>query len=185
MLLPQLTLLDHQLRDVGRRIRKILTRQAATANEEGQTLPHAGVLLSIPGVGPVVAATLLAEATRPIRERDYQALRCYAGTAPITKQSAKRKTVNMRQACNPRLRQAVHYWASTSINRDERSRQHYDALRASATTTRAPCAVWPIGFWECSLPCSNIKRLLVHRDVKTVLPHSFELQRHTSRAWPP
>ena len=131
MLLPQLTLLDQQLRDVGRRIQQILTVWAAKTNEEGETLPDAGVLLSIPGIGPVVAATLLAEATRPIRERDYQALRCYAGTAPITKQSAKRKTVNMRHACNPRLRQAVHYWASTSINCDERSRQHYDALRAS------------------------------------------------------
>jgi transposase len=76
-------LLDQQLREIGRRIRKILTSCAGPTNEQGETLPDAGVLLSIPGVGPVVAATFLAEATRPIRERDHHALRCYAGTAPI------------------------------------------------------------------------------------------------------
>jgi transposase len=131
LLLPQIVLLDQQLRDVGRRIGQILTTLAKT-NTDGDTKPcDASLILSIPGIGPAVASTLLTEASRPIRERDYQALRCYAGTAPITKQSGKRKTINMRHACSPRLRRAVYYWASTSINCDSRSRQQYDALRTS------------------------------------------------------
>jgi transposase len=131
LLLPQIALLDQQLRDVGRRIGQILTTLAKT-NAEGCTPPcDASLILSIPGIGPAIASTLLTEASRPIRERDYQALRCYAGTAPITKQSGKRKTINMRHACSPRLRRAVYYWASTSINCDSRSRQQYDALRSS------------------------------------------------------
>ena len=91
----------------------------------------AGLVLSIPGIGPAVAAALLTEASRPIRERDYESLRCYAGTAPVTRQSGKRKTVGMRQACSPRLRNAVFYWATSSLCCDTRSRKHYDALRAA------------------------------------------------------
>jgi hypothetical protein len=37
----------------------------------------------------------------------------------------------MRNACNARLRTAVYYWASTSINCDSKSRQQYDALRTA------------------------------------------------------
>ena len=82
--------LDQQLRDVSRRIGQILAT-LAKANAEDNALPSdASLILSIPGIGPAVAATLLTEASRPLREREYQALRCYAGTAPITKQSEKR-----------------------------------------------------------------------------------------------
>ena len=65
------------------------------------------------------------------RERDYESLRCYAGTAPVTRQSGKRKTVGMRHACSPRLRNAVFYWATSSLCCDSRSRKHYDSLRAA------------------------------------------------------
>jgi hypothetical protein len=88
-------------------------------------------MLSIPGIGPGIAATISGEASRLIRDRDYHAFRCYAGTAPVTKQSAKRKTVNMRYACSSRLRQAMHHWANRSIICDSRSRQHYGQLRAA------------------------------------------------------
>ena len=131
LLLPQVSLLDRQLRDVGLRVKQLLARLTEPGTEPGGLPCDAALMLSIPGIGPAIAAALLTEATRPIRERDYQALRCYAGTAPVTKQSGKRKTVNMRYACSPRLRKAVYYWASTSINCDKRSRQQYDALRAS------------------------------------------------------
>jgi len=131
LLLPHVSLLDRQLRDVGLRAKQLLERLADPGTEPGGLPCDAALMLSIPGIGPAIAAALLTEATRPIRERDYQAIRCYAGTAPVTKQSGKRKTVNMRYACSPRLRQAVYHWASTSINCDKRSRQQYDDLRAS------------------------------------------------------
>ena len=130
-LLPQLRLLDQQLRDVSCRIREILTMLAGSATAEEEAPSDAALMLSIPGIGPAVAATLLTEAARPIRDRDYRALRCYSGTAPITKQSGKRKSTQMRYACNPRLRKALYYWASTSINCDSRSREQYDSLRTA------------------------------------------------------
>ncbi|WP_254061770.1 transposase [Granulicella sp. L60] len=131
LLLPHVKLLEEQLREVGNRIKKLLVAMTE-ANVETDIPPcDASLILAIPGVGPAVVATLLTEASRPIRERDYEALRCYAGTAPVTKQSGKRKTVGMRQACSPRVRNAVFHWATSSLCCDSRSRKQYDALRAA------------------------------------------------------
>jgi hypothetical protein len=102
-LLPQVRLLDQQLRDTAHRIKEILTALAESANGKDEPPSDTALMLSIPGIGPAVAATLLTEAARFIRDRDYAALRCYSGTAPITRQSGKRKSVQMRYACNPRL----------------------------------------------------------------------------------
>jgi len=124
LLLPQIALLDQQLREVSRRIKELLKALEAVGSTD------VSILLSIPGIGPGITATLLSEASRPIRERDYQSFRCFAGAAPVTKQSAKRKMVCMRHACSPRLRQALHHWSTRSIVCDARSRLHYDRLRA-------------------------------------------------------
>ena len=131
LLLPLVRLLEEQLREVGNRIKRLLTVMTEANAGTNQPPCDAGLVLSIPGIGPAVAAALLTEASKPIRERDYKALRCYAGTAPVTRQSGKRKTVGMRQACSPRLRNAVFYWATSSLCCDTRSRKHYDALRAA------------------------------------------------------
>ncbi len=130
-LLPQVKLLEGQLREIGNRIKKLLTVMIEANVRTEQPPCDAYLVLSIPGIGPAVAAALLTEAARPIRERDYQSLRCYAGTAPVTRQSGKRKTVGMRLACSPRLRNAVYYWATSSLCCDSRSRRHYDALRSA------------------------------------------------------
>lgn len=131
LLLPQVKLLDEQLREVGNRIKHLLTAMTETNTGKDQLPCDASLILSIPGIGPAVAAALLTEASRPLRERDYEALRCYAGTAPVTRQSGKRKTVGMRHACSLRLRNAVYHWATSSLSCDSRSRKQYDGLRAS------------------------------------------------------
>ena len=98
---------------------------------EGQSQEHRDVtiILSLPGVGRVVAATMLAEASQALTERDYHALRSYAGGAPITRQSGKKKIVVMRQSCNLRLRNALYHWTRVSTQCDERSKAHYAELR--------------------------------------------------------
>jgi transposase len=83
----------------------------------------------LPGLGRTVAATLLSEAPEPLRRQDYHALRSLCGAAPVTRQSGKRKLVIMRQACHPRLRNAVYHWARVAIQRDQTSRTKYTALR--------------------------------------------------------
>jgi transposase len=83
----------------------------------------------LPGIGPVIAATMLAEASQPLRDRDYQALRHYGGAAPVTRQSGKRKVMVMRYACHERLRNALYHWSRTSMQKDARAKQHYAELR--------------------------------------------------------
>jgi transposase len=81
-------------------------------------------------VGRVITATMLAEASQALADRDYHALRSYGGTAPITHQSGKRRSVVMRQGCNQRLRNAIYHWSRVSTQCDQRSREHYAELRA-------------------------------------------------------
>lgn len=128
LLLPRLQLVHQQRAEVADRIGKVLDELAAP---EGDPAKHRDVtlLLSLPGVGRVIAATMLAEASQPLAERDYHALRCYAGIAPVTRQSGKKRHVMMRQACNPRMRHALYHWARVNTQLDPRSREQYQRLR--------------------------------------------------------
>jgi transposase len=130
MLLPRLRLLRQQRETTAQRIRRIL-EELATAPPECPGCEHrdAEILLSLPGIGPVIAATMLAEASQPLRDRDYQALRHYGGAAPVTRQSGKRKVMVMRYACHERLRNALYHWSRTSMQKDARAKQHYAELR--------------------------------------------------------
>src|SRR5689334_17322335 len=87
------------------------------------------MLRSWPGIGRLNLATLLAEATEPLRRRDYQALRPLAGLAPVTRRSGKHRFVIRRLACNGRLRTAVYHWSRVAIQHDAAARRRYDALR--------------------------------------------------------
>lgn len=131
LLLPRLRMLHQQISDVAKRIERILEEMAA-AGPDCQPGEHrdATILLSLPGVGRKVSATVLSEASQALADRDYHGLRCLAGSAPITKQSGKTKVVLMRYACNQRLRNALHYWASGSIQHDPRSKQMYQDMKA-------------------------------------------------------
>jgi transposase len=129
MLLPRLRLLHQQRTDLARRISSLL--EELTAPAEGQSEHRdAAILLSLPGLGRKVAATMLSEASQAIAERDYHALRCYSGTAPITHQSGKKKVVLMRRGCNQRLRNALYHWARVSVVCDPQSKKLYASMRA-------------------------------------------------------
>jgi len=73
---------------------------------------------------------MLAEAAQVLAERDYQALRAYGGTAPITRRIGKSNQSLMRHSCNPRLRNAIYHWSRVSTQCDPRSAEHYAELRA-------------------------------------------------------
>ncbi len=127
VLLPRLTLVHDQRRHLEKQtetLLKALSEEAIPGEHRDVT-----ILRSLPGVGRVVSATVLAEAARPLADRDYQTLRALAGTAPVTRQSGKTRVVSMRYACNWRLRNAFHHWARTSVQHDAPSRAHYDRLR--------------------------------------------------------
>ena len=127
LLIPRLALVDRQRRDCARRIERLLDTIATTGELPGHR--DVTILRSLPGVGRVVAATMLAEASRLLAARDYPGLRTQAGVAPVTRQSGKRLLVGMRYACHPRLRNALYYWSFISVKHDPHSRQHYQFLR--------------------------------------------------------
>jgi transposase len=129
LLLPRLRLLHRQHTDLARRIGAILEELASAAGGQSEHR-DAAILLSLPGLGRKVAATMLSEASQAIAERDYHALRCYSGAAPITHQSGKKKIVLMRRGCNERLRNALYHWSRTSVVWDPPSKKTYAQLRA-------------------------------------------------------
>lgn len=78
-------------------------------------------LLSMPGVGPVVAATVLAELGDPTRVRNGAALARLAGTAPIPVWSSDTERHRLDRGGNRRLNRAIHTIARTQ------ARSHPDA----------------------------------------------------------
>jgi transposase len=92
---------------------------------------------------------MLAEASQPLAERDYHGLRSYAGIAPVTRQSGKKKQIVMRYGCNARLRNALYHWSRVSIQRDLRSRQHYHRLRESGHSHGRALRGLADRLWQC------------------------------------
>lgn len=136
-LVPRLRLLQEQRRRCERRLEQLLNDLGAAGDAGAEEHRDVTILRSLPGVGRVVSATMLAEAWQPLAARDYQTLRAHAGTAPVTRQSGKTRLVTMRRSCNRRLRDAVFHWAGNSIRLDPRCRAQYDRLRQRHGHARA------------------------------------------------
>jgi transposase len=131
-LVPQLVLVHDQRRRTNRQIDHLLQQLSTPEATDSERSEHrdAAILQSVPGLGRLVTGTMLAEASDPLSAHDYDSLRALVGTAPVTKRSGKRLVVQMRYACNRRLRNAVFHWARTSIQIDPAARAYYDQLRA-------------------------------------------------------
>jgi transposase len=92
--------------------------------------PDAEVYLSQPGIGAVLGARVLAEfGDAKGRYADAKSRKNYAGTAPITRQSGRTKTVHARFIHNNRLVDALHMQAGAAILHDPGVRAYYDQLR--------------------------------------------------------
>jgi transposase len=100
----QLCLLESQLGEYRERIAGLFRDH-----------PDGGCFGSLPGAGPKLAPRLLGEfgADRRVFE-SAEAVQCYAGTAPVTRQSGRSRAVAARHACNKTLRATVHLWADLS-----------------------------------------------------------------------
>lgn len=137
----RIRLVRRQLVECREKLDEILGRLGSAAEVEGRKNEprDVDILLSLPGVGRIVAATLLAEASRPLRDRDYQALRTHAGIAPVTRRSGKSLVVGMRLACNQRLRNAMYHAARVAAQRDPGWKSRYAALRARGHSHGRAC----------------------------------------------
>jgi transposase len=128
----RLKLVNRQLAQAHRRLDELCEQLLEADDESGLTREQReiSILRSLPGIGQMVLATLLAEAPQPLHARDYHALRLLSGVAPVTRRSGKSHQVIMRRACNRRLRDAMFHCARNAIQLDPASRVRYAALRA-------------------------------------------------------
>ena len=93
--------------------------------------PDAKILRSLPGLGTVLGARVLAEfGDDRTRYVDARARRNYAGTSPITKASGSRGVVLARFARNERLFNACYLWAFASLIASPGARAYYDRHRS-------------------------------------------------------
>ena len=97
--------------------------------------PDAEIYLSLPGLGFILGARVLAEFGDDRTRFDHpKARKNYAGNAPITKASGKHQVVLARVARNRRLADACHLWAFSALTSSPGARRYYDQLRARAKT---------------------------------------------------
>jgi transposase len=131
-LVARIRLVNRQIKQAHHRLDALTARLVPSAEAEpGQKKQHdVEILASLPGVGRIVLATLLAEAFDALQRRDYAALRSLTGVAPVTKRSGKSCVVVRRQACHDRLANAMYHWARTAVQHDPKSRAKYAALRS-------------------------------------------------------
>jgi transposase len=92
----------------------------------------APILRSAPGLGPILAARVLAEVgDDPTRFSTAGGLRAFAGTAPVTRTSGRSSYVKARKVRNKRLGDACHWWAFATLTKSSGARGHYDRRRAA------------------------------------------------------
>ncbi|WP_182909797.1 IS110 family transposase [Microbispora sp. H13382] len=100
--------------------------------------PDAEIILSRPGLGPILGARVLAEfGDDRTRYVNAKARKNYAGTRPITRASGKKKVVLARYIHNDRLVDALGVQAFAALQASPGARLYYDELRAREVSHHA------------------------------------------------
>jgi transposase len=94
-------------------------------------------LTDLPGVGPVVAARVLADVGDVARFADSNRFASWTGTAPIEASSGETVRHRLSRAGNRRMNHMIHIAAATQIRLDTQGRAYYRRkLAAAAATTQ-------------------------------------------------
>ena len=103
--------------------------------EHFEVHPDAKIIRSLPGLGMILSARVLAEfGDDPNRYANAKCRKNYAGTSPITRASGTRRVVLARYARNKRLADATDQWAFCAITASPGARTFYDQHRAAGDT---------------------------------------------------
>jgi transposase len=101
-------------------------------NASFEAHPDAEIIRSLPGLGTVLGARVLAEfGDDRTRYANAKSRKNYAGTSPITKASGTQKVVLARFVRNRHLADATYLWAFCSLTHSPGARCYYDTRRAS------------------------------------------------------
>ncbi len=118
-----ITALEEALKDL-RRDMEMLVNKAAPE------------LLKLFGVGPVIAATLLAEIGDVRRFANRDSFAVYGGCAPVMRASGSHYTVRVNSAGNRRVNWALHMLLRVRLQREERTQRYVHKKLAEGKTKR-------------------------------------------------
>ncbi len=102
----------------------------ATAELKTLVLARDSRLMDIPGVGPVVAARVLADVGDVTRFADRNRFASWTGTAPLDASSGEQNRHRLSRAGNRRMNHMLHIAAVTQIRLDTDGRAYYRRKRA-------------------------------------------------------
>lgn len=103
---------------------------AAAAEAAFKQHADSEILLSFLGLGPLLAARVLAEiGDDRARFADARALKSHAGSAPITRASGKKRFVGRRFVKNNRLTHAGFLWAFSALHASPGANAHFRRRR--------------------------------------------------------
>jgi transposase len=105
---------------------------AAEATKQFEQHPDAEIITSLPGLGSLTGARILAEiGDDRSRFANTRALKAYAGAAPVTRASGKSLTVLHRRVKNQRLASVGYIWAFAALTASPGARAHYDRRKTA------------------------------------------------------
>jgi len=106
-------------------------RQRLERRLRDELLPASGQHLeTVPGIGVIMAATIIGEAGDVHRFASRHAFAKYNGTAPASQSSGGRERHVARRSCNHRLKRALWLVACAAVRHDDLARSHYHACVA-------------------------------------------------------
>jgi transposase len=92
--------------------------------------PDAAIITSMPGLGPLTGARILAEiGDDRSRFAEARSLKAYSGAAPVTRASGRSRHVMTRRVKNQRLAAVGYLWAFSALSTSPGARAHYDRRR--------------------------------------------------------
>jgi transposase len=95
-----------------------------------QLLPASGqTITGIPGIGTIIAATIIGETADIGRFKSRDAFAKYNGTAPATNSTGGKQRHTARRACNHRLKRAFWLAARTAVMHDPLAEAYYQRCR--------------------------------------------------------
>ncbi len=102
----------------------------ATAELKAMVLARDSRLMDIHGVGPVVAARILADVGDVARFADRNRFASWTGTAPLDASSGEQNRHRLSRAGNRRVNHMIHIAAVTQLRVDTEGRAYYRRKRA-------------------------------------------------------
>jgi transposase len=105
--------------------------KTATAELKTLVLARGSRLMDLPGVGPIVAARILADVGDVARFADSNRFASWTGTAPLDASSGEQNRHRLSRAGNRRMNHMIHIAAVTQIRLDTEGRAYYRRKRAA------------------------------------------------------